>query len=42
LKVTDVPHKKSGLHKHDLNGVMIYLTAGDLDVTPETNSTEIR
>jgi len=35
LKVTDVPHKKSALHKHDLNRVMIYLTPGDLDVTAE-------
>src|SRR5689334_391877 len=35
LKVTDIPHKKSALHKHDLNRVMIYLTSGDLDVTAE-------
>ena len=35
LKVVDIPHKKSTLHKHDLNRVMIYLTEGDLDVTAE-------
>ena len=35
LKVTDLPHKKSDLHRHELNRVMIYLTAGDLDVTAE-------
>jgi uncharacterized RmlC-like cupin family protein len=40
LKVTDVPHKKSGLHKHDLNRVMIYLTAGDLDVSFENGKVE--
>ncbi|HEY3739301.1 MAG TPA: hypothetical protein VGL53_05630 [Bryobacteraceae bacterium] len=39
LKVTDIPHKKSALHKHDLNRVMVYLTAGDLDVTPENGKT---
>ena len=40
LKVADLPHKKSALHKHDLNRVMIYLTSGDLDVTPENGKVE--
>ena len=40
LKITDVPHKKSTLHKHELNRVMIYLTAGDLDVTAENGKVE--
>jgi oxalate decarboxylase/phosphoglucose isomerase-like protein (cupin superfamily) len=40
LKVTDIPHKASALHKHDLNRVMIYLTAGDLDVTAENGKVE--
>lgn len=40
LKVTDVPHKKSALHKHELNRVMIYLTPGDLDVTAENGKVE--
>ena len=40
LKVTDSPHKKSGLHKHELNRVMIYLNAGDLDVTAENGKVE--
>ena len=38
LKVVDEPHNKSTLHKHDLNRVMIYLTAGDLDVTAENGA----
>ena len=40
LKVTDVPHKKSALHKHDLNRVMVYLTPGNLDVTAENGKVE--
>ena len=40
LDALDRPHQKSALHKHDFNRVMIYLTAGDLDVTTEDGHTE--
>jgi quercetin dioxygenase-like cupin family protein len=40
LKVVDEPHKKSAPHKHDFNRVMVYLTAGDLDVTPSNGKVE--
>ena len=33
LKVTDKPHNKGPLHKHDSNRVMIYLDAGDIELT---------
>lgn len=32
LNVVDQPHTPSALHRHELNRVMIYLTAGDLTV----------
>src|SRR5712671_6117085 len=35
LNAVDAPHHKGALHKHDFNRVMIYLTAGDLDVTTQ-------
>jgi quercetin dioxygenase-like cupin family protein len=35
ISAVDRPHQKTALHKHDYNRVMIYLTAGDLDVTTE-------
>src|SRR5690242_4013397 len=35
LNAVDHPRQKTALHKHDFNRVMIYLTAGDLDVTTE-------
>jgi quercetin dioxygenase-like cupin family protein len=40
LKVVDQPHQKTALHKHDPNRVMIYLTAGNLDVTYEDGKVE--
>src|SRR5215475_3669657 len=40
LSAVDKPHQKSALHKHDPNRVMIYLTAGDLDVTTEDGHTD--
>src|SRR5437588_7174271 len=40
LNAVDRPHQKGALHKHDSNRVMIYLTAGDLDVTAQDGSTE--
>jgi quercetin dioxygenase-like cupin family protein len=40
LKVVDEPHKKSALHKHEFNRVMVYLTAGDLDVTAENGEVQ--
>jgi quercetin dioxygenase-like cupin family protein len=40
LDALDRPHQKTALHKHDFNRVMIYITAGDLDVTSEDGKTE--
>jgi len=40
LEAFDRPHQKTALHKHDVNRVMIYVTAGDLDVTTEDGRTE--
>src|SRR5437016_322006 len=40
IKAVDRPHQKGALHKHEANRVMIYLTAGDLDVTSESGQTE--
>jgi uncharacterized RmlC-like cupin family protein len=40
LDALDRPHQKTALHKHDFNRVMIYITAGDLDVTGEDGKTE--
>lgn len=35
LSVVDAPHKKSKLHKHDVNRVMIYLDPGSIDLIYE-------
>ena len=40
IDALDRPHQKTALHKHEFNRVMIYLTAGDLDVTSEDGKTE--
>jgi quercetin dioxygenase-like cupin family protein len=40
LNAVDHPRQKTALHKHDFNRVMIYLTAGDLDVTTEDGHTD--
>src|SRR3981189_291260 len=40
MTAVDHPHQKTALHKHDFNRVMIYLTAGDLDVTTEDGHTD--
>jgi quercetin dioxygenase-like cupin family protein len=40
LDALDRPRQKTALHKHDYNRVMIYVTAGDLDVTGEDGKTE--
>lgn len=40
LTAIDRPHQKTALHKHESNRVMIYLTAGDLDVTTEDGHTD--
>lgn len=40
LDALDRPHQKTALHKHDFNRVMIYITAGDLDVTSEDGKTD--
>src|SRR3954462_4404556 len=40
LDALDRPHQKTAVHKHDFNRVMIYISAGDLDVTGEDGKTE--
>jgi quercetin dioxygenase-like cupin family protein len=40
LNVVDQPHTPSALHRHELNRVMIYLTAGDLNVRFEEGHKE--
>jgi uncharacterized RmlC-like cupin family protein len=40
VNALDRPHQKTALHKHDSNRVMVYLTAGDLDVTGQDGQTE--
>jgi quercetin dioxygenase-like cupin family protein len=40
IDALDVPHRKTALHKHDFNRVMIYITSGDLDVTGEDGRTD--
>lgn len=40
LDVTDEPHHPSGLHRHEANRVMIYLTSGDLDVRYQDGHTD--
>lgn len=39
LKVTQAPHQKTGLHKHDMNRVMIYLDAGKQTIAYEGGKT---
>jgi mannose-6-phosphate isomerase-like protein (cupin superfamily) len=40
LNVVDQPHTPSALHKHEVNRVMIYLTAGDLTVRYQDGKVE--
>ena len=40
LKVEDTPHKKSALHRHEFNRVMIYLNAGDMEIVNEDGRKE--
>jgi len=40
VNAIDRPHQKGALHKHDRNRVMIYLNAGDLDITTEDGRVE--
>jgi quercetin dioxygenase-like cupin family protein len=40
LNVIDLPHNPSALHRHELNRVMIYLTAGDLNVRYQDGKTD--
>ena len=35
IQVTDQPHAKNAPHEHKLNRVMIYLTAGRQEITPQ-------
>jgi beta-alanine degradation protein BauB len=35
LKVVDMPHNKSALHRHEVHRVMIYLDPGDITLTYE-------
>jgi quercetin dioxygenase-like cupin family protein len=40
IDALDIPHRKTAMHKHDFNRVMIYVTAGDLDVTGADGRTD--
>jgi mannose-6-phosphate isomerase-like protein (cupin superfamily) len=40
LNVVDQPHTPSGLHRHEVNRVMIYLNAGDLTVRYQDGKVE--
>lgn len=40
LEARDLPHRKTAMHKHDANRVMIYLSAGDQDITNPDGHTE--
>jgi oxalate decarboxylase/phosphoglucose isomerase-like protein (cupin superfamily) len=40
LNVVDQPHTPSALHRHEVNRVMIYLTAGDLTVRYQDGKVE--
>jgi quercetin dioxygenase-like cupin family protein len=40
LDVVDQPHHPSALHRHEVNRVMIYLTAGDLTVRYQDGHTD--
>jgi quercetin dioxygenase-like cupin family protein len=40
LKVVDTPHKKSELHQHEFNRVMIYLNAGEMQIIYEDGRKE--
>jgi hypothetical protein len=40
IDAVDVPHRKTALHKHDFNRVMIYITPGNLDITGEDGHTD--
>ncbi len=40
LKVVDTPHQKSALHRHELNRVMIYLNAGEMEIVYEDGHKE--
>jgi len=41
LSAADEPHKASALHKHDLNRVMIYMTAGDQTIRYQDGRVEM-
>jgi len=41
LVVADQPHVKGALHKHDLNRVMIYRTAGKQEITPQNGKATV-
>src|SRR6266851_2020501 len=40
LKVVDTPHQKSALHRHEVNRVMVYLDAGDMQIINEDGHQE--
>jgi len=40
LRVVDAPHQKSALHRHELNRVMVYLDAGDMEIIYEDGHKE--
>jgi quercetin dioxygenase-like cupin family protein len=41
LVVTDQPHVKTSLHKHDVNRVMIYLNAGKQEIVTEGKKADV-
>jgi quercetin dioxygenase-like cupin family protein len=41
LVVTDQPHVKTSLHKHDVNRVMVYLNAGKQEIITEGKKTDV-
>ena len=41
LVVTEKPHAKTSLHKHDVNRVMIYLNAGKQEFITEGKNSEV-
>jgi len=42
LKAVDKPHNKGAIHEHKLNRVMVYLTPGRQEITPQGGKTAVR
>ncbi|HEY1336045.1 MAG TPA: hypothetical protein VGF59_00980 [Bryobacteraceae bacterium] len=41
VKAVDQPHKKTAPHEHKLNRVLVYLTAGRQEITPQGGKTAV-